>query len=89
MLGGIGLTKGRNLAYRSLTRYLVSSSDYVDAREGSLEAATDLFGANSTEVGDVIHRLQRIGTPRNVPYVERLEMFDGADPGGGNTNDKC
>ncbi|HET6248792.1 MAG TPA: response regulator [Tepidisphaeraceae bacterium] len=29
------------------------------------------------EVGDVIHRLQRIGTPKAVPYVERLEMFDG------------
>ena len=31
----------------------------------------------SQEVGTVIHRLQRIGTPSNVPYVERLEMFDG------------
>ena len=28
------------------------------------------------EVGDVIHRLQRMGTPGAVPYVERLEMFD-------------
>jgi DNA-binding response OmpR family regulator len=30
----------------------------------------------ATEVGAVIHRLQRIGTPKAVPYIERLEMFD-------------
>jgi DNA-binding response OmpR family regulator len=30
----------------------------------------------SKEVGEVIHRLQRIGTPRPMPYIERLEMFD-------------
>jgi DNA-binding response OmpR family regulator len=30
----------------------------------------------SKELGEVIHRLQRIGTPMAVPYIERLEMFD-------------
>lgn len=78
-VGGIGLTKGRNLAYRSLTRYLVSSSDYVDAREGSLEAATDLFGANSTEVGDVTKAWCAVGLcPYGVP--KQPDKFD--QPGG-------
>ncbi|CAN5564043.1 hypothetical protein BH09PLA1_BH09PLA1_01140 [soil metagenome] len=31
------------------------------------------------EVGDVIHRMQKVGTLRPVPYTERLEMFDGGD----------
>lgn len=38
------------------------------------------------EVGDVIHRMQEMGTPRPVPYIERLEMFDGGDKSG--TNDE-
>jgi DNA-binding response OmpR family regulator len=36
---------------------------------------------SSKELGEVVHRLQRIGTPRNVPYIERLEMFDGGQEG--------
>ncbi|MBC8107938.1 MAG: response regulator [Anaerolineae bacterium] len=28
------------------------------------------------EVGDVIHRMQKVGTQRPVPYTERIEMFD-------------
>lgn len=30
------------------------------------------------EVGDVIHRMQKVGTLRPVPYTERIEMFEGA-----------
>ena len=30
-----------------------------------------------SEVGDVIHRMQKVGTLRPVPYTERIEMFDG------------
>lgn len=40
------------------------------------------------EVGEVIHRLQRIGTPRPTPYVQRLEMFDAGPEGKGTSLDK-
>jgi DNA-binding response OmpR family regulator len=40
------------------------------------------------EVGDVIHRLQRVGTPRPVPYVQRLEMFDAGPEGTGTSLDR-
>jgi hypothetical protein len=29
------------------------------------------------EVGDIIHRMQKVGTLRPVPYTDRIEMFDG------------
>ena len=40
------------------------------------------------EVGEVIHRLQRVGTPRPLPYVQRLEMFDVGPEGSGTSLDK-
>jgi Zn-dependent metalloprotease len=47
------MVKGRNLAYRTLTRYLNSDADYSDARAASLAAAADLFGFDSPEVQSV------------------------------------
>ncbi len=55
---GITRFKARDIAYRSLEMYLISSSDYIDARKGSLRAAFDLYGGCSTEiiaVGDAWH----------------------------------
>ena len=31
----------------------------------------------TNEVGDVIHKMQKVGTLRPVPFTERMEMFDG------------
>ncbi|MCB0588565.1 MAG: M4 family metallopeptidase [Phaeodactylibacter sp.] len=47
---GIGIDKARAVAYRNLNYYLTSTSRYIDAREGSIRAATDLFGPCSNEV---------------------------------------
>ncbi len=50
--------KARLIAYRALTEYLISSSQYIDARKASLEAAYDLYGSCSPElisVGDAWH----------------------------------
>ena len=46
---GIGRTKAARIAYRNLTVYLNNSSNYAAARAGSIQAATDLYGANSNE----------------------------------------
>ncbi|MFF1631414.1 M4 family metallopeptidase, partial [Streptomyces sp. NPDC058272] len=35
--------------YRALTRYMVSTTDFHDARKATLKAAADMYGANSTE----------------------------------------
>ncbi|MGW7383301.1 M4 family metallopeptidase [Streptomyces sp. NPDC054794] len=46
---GIGRTKASAIFYRALTRYMVSTTDFHDARVATLKAAKDLFGAGSTE----------------------------------------
>ncbi|MCB9233463.1 MAG: M4 family metallopeptidase [Bacteroidia bacterium] len=46
---GIGEEKAANISYRNLRFYLTSQSDYSDARNGAIQAASDLFGSNSFE----------------------------------------
>jgi len=45
---GIGRTKATAIFYRALTRYMVSTTDFHDARLATLKAAADLYGASST-----------------------------------------
>ena len=55
---GISRFKARQIAYRALTYYLTSSSQYIDARAASLHAAWDLYGQCSQEIistGDAWH----------------------------------
>lgn len=52
-VSGIGMTKAAAIAYRNLTTYLTSTSDYTAARAGSIQAASDLYGASSNEVAQV------------------------------------
>jgi Zn-dependent metalloprotease len=46
---GIGRAKATAIFYRALTRYMVSTTDFHDARKATLKAAADLYGASSTE----------------------------------------
>ncbi len=46
---GIGMDKAGAIAYRNLTVYLNSNSQYSDARNGAIQAAIDLYGAGSAE----------------------------------------
>ncbi|WP_426702187.1 PKD domain-containing protein [Rhodanobacter sp. Col0626] len=46
---GIGREKAGNIWYRALTTRFVSNTDYPGARDATLAAAADLYGANSTE----------------------------------------
>ncbi len=46
---GIGMDKAAAIAYRNLTVYLNSNSQYSDARNGAIQAARDLYGADSPE----------------------------------------
>ncbi|MGW2822873.1 M4 family metallopeptidase [Streptomyces sp. NPDC001443] len=46
---GIGRTKATAIYYRALTRYMVSTTDFHDARVATLKAAKDLYGADSAE----------------------------------------
>jgi len=47
---GIGITDAASIAYRNLTFYLVSTSQYADARTYAIQSAQDIFGACTPEV---------------------------------------
>lgn len=46
---GIGTDKAAEIAYLALTEYLTEFDEYIDAREATLKAAREIFGACSTE----------------------------------------
>ncbi|MFE6777967.1 M4 family metallopeptidase [Streptomyces sp. NPDC057702] len=50
---GIGRDKAEKIWFKALTTYMTSNTDYAAAREATLKAATDLYGADSAEVKGV------------------------------------
>ncbi|MGW0854820.1 M4 family metallopeptidase [Streptomyces sp. NPDC002690] len=52
-VAGIGRTKAVAIFYQALTRYMVSSTDFHDARTATLQAAADLYGSAGTEYATV------------------------------------
>ncbi|MFF3640573.1 M4 family metallopeptidase [Streptomyces sp. NPDC002564] len=50
---GIGRDKAEKIWFKALTTYFTSTTDYKAAREGTLKAATDLYGADSAEAKGV------------------------------------
>lgn len=57
----IGLDKSGKIYYRALTVYLTSQSDFMDARNALLQAATDLYGASSVEYQAVADGYAAVG----------------------------
>ena len=58
---GIGIEAAGDIAFRSLTMYMTSNSEYADARANSIQAATDLFGACSPELIAVTNAWYAVG----------------------------
>lgn len=52
-VAGIGIDAAEEIAYRTLTVYCTSSSDYRDIRGHWITAAHDLYPAHETLVGDI------------------------------------
>ncbi|WP_078870953.1 M4 family metallopeptidase [Streptomyces caatingaensis] len=46
---GIGRDKAEQIFYRALTRYMVSTTDFHQARTATLQAAADIYGSGGTE----------------------------------------
>ncbi len=70
---GIGMSKAAAIAYRNLTVYLTSESQYFDARAGSIQAAVDLYGTASNEVQqtEAAWAAVGLGTYTTTPCSER------------------
>ena len=65
---GIGIDKALQIAYRTLIHYLTPSATFANARQSSLQAARDLYGANSTEEIAVTNAWHAVGV--GDKYVE-------------------
>jgi Zn-dependent metalloprotease len=64
----IGMEKALDVAYRNLTIYLTSNSDYEDARFYSIQAAIDLYGQCSDEVVAVTNAWYAVGVGEEFTY---------------------
>ncbi len=58
---GIGMEKALKIYYRAHTTYTTSSTNFAQAREGWIKAATDLFGADSAETKTVMAACDAVG----------------------------
>lgn len=58
---GIGIAQARQIAYRNLVTYLSPNATYMDAYNGSLQAAQDLYGNPSTQYTAVRHAWYAVG----------------------------
>ncbi|MEO6329265.1 MAG: M4 family metallopeptidase [Ginsengibacter sp.] len=90
---GITRFKARLIAYRALTLYLNSTSQFIDARAASLHAALDLYGQCSPEiiaVGDAWHAVgvewqsaqyvnEACGTYSNGQFVQAISQLNAAN----------
>ncbi|GKU78934.1 M4 family metallopeptidase [Paenibacillus sp. L3-i20] len=66
---GIGRTDAAKILYRTLTLYLTPSSNFTAIRAASIQAATDLFGATSTQVNSVKNSYAAVGVG-SVPTTD-------------------
>jgi Zn-dependent metalloprotease len=74
-INAIGMEAAVNIAYRNLTEYLTSSADYLDSRIGSMLAAADLYGKNSTIYQQVDKAWDAVGVI-DEPIIQSLEVYD-------------
>ncbi len=79
VVSGIGIQKAEKIAYHTLMSQLGSNSQYADAVEGSLTAATDLFGEDSEEylaVYDAWYAVGLLESPRENMGIEDFELTE-------------
>lgn len=60
-VNALGLDDASKIAFRNLTVYLTSSSDYADARFFSIQSTVDLFGACTAHVESVTNAWYAVG----------------------------
>ncbi len=77
-VSGIGIDKAAAIAYRSLTTYLTSGSQYADARTYSIQAATDLYGACSPELIATTAAWYAVGVGSNTLAVNPTISYSGS-----------
>lgn len=76
---GVGFDNAEDIAFRNLVYYLTPSSEYEDARNGSIQSAMDLFGACSFEVNQVADAWYAVGVGSDT-LIHDLKITDAITP---------
>lgn len=58
---GVTRDEAGKVWYRALTQYMTSNSQFIDARNATIQAAVDLFGPTSLEVSAVTNAWSNVG----------------------------
>ncbi len=74
-VSSIGLGKADQIIYRTETVYLTPTSQYNDWREACINAATDLYGANSNEVKQVKNAWHAVGVGDYYCYSHGVTTY--------------
>jgi Zn-dependent metalloprotease len=74
---GIGMQKAAAIAYRTLTVYLTSTSQFADARIYSIMAANDLY--SSTEVAQVIAAWDAVNVGSDIAPATCSDTYESND----------
>ena len=61
VIDALGLDRAGAIYYRALSTYLTRSSQFGDARQSLVQAATDLYGATSAEASTVAQAFDAVG----------------------------
>jgi len=62
--------KAERVYYRALTEYLTKTSQFIDLRIAVIQAAKDLYGANSTEATKAAEAFNTVGIYQDEPVEE-------------------
>ncbi|GAA4027571.1 hypothetical protein GCM10022409_09470 [Hymenobacter glaciei] len=68
-VAGLGLDAAAKITFRMESVYMVASSTYAQARTYSIQAATDLYGAGSTQVTAVTNAWNAVGVTTGAAMV--------------------
>ncbi|MCX6257070.1 MAG: M4 family metallopeptidase [Bacteroidia bacterium] len=76
-VSSMGMIKAQAVVYRTLTHYLVNTSQYTDTRFFSIQSAIDLYGSCSPEVATVTNAWYAVGI--GPAYVDSVMSNFNAD----------
>jgi bacillolysin len=65
-VASIGIEAAAAIAFKTNTAYLTSTAQYIDARNASIQAATDLYGAGSAQVLQTKNAWDAVGVGTTV-----------------------
>ena len=74
LVNSIGWEAAADIIYRTLTLYLTPTSQYIDARNATIEATIDLFGENSAELAEVLNAWEAVGLAADLNSDKSLTL---------------